>query len=128
MEYIIILMWIIIIIAIVIIIKYSWKYNLTKEKKTYYKKEINKISKSKVSDSEKILNYDKVLHHILRDLWYSGTLGEILKKKPKEIKDLDRIWKLHKLRNALAHELDTSKHNNLKQKSESFKKELFKLI
>ncbi|NDK09458.1 hypothetical protein GW846_01620 [Candidatus Gracilibacteria bacterium] len=65
----------------------------------------------KLSASEQIVQYDKVYHHILQELGYSGTFGEILKRTPKEITNIQDIWTLHKLRNTLVHELE--KHNQL---------------
>ncbi len=53
----------------------------------------------------KIVEADKVLDESLRLLGFAGTLGEKLKKAGPRFRDLDAVWKAHKLRNALVHEL-----------------------
>jgi len=59
----------------------------------------------KLSPKQQVIEYDKIYHHTLKKLWYDGTFWEILKSKPKEIKNLQEIWELHKFRNTLVHEL-----------------------
>ncbi len=53
----------------------------------------------------KIVEADKVLDEALRLLGFAGTLGEKLKKAGPRFRDLDAVWKAHKLRNALVHKL-----------------------
>ena len=74
------------------------------------KKECNEfmcyIQKAEVEDAaEKIVQYDKIYHHILKSLGYRWSFGEILKRNPKEIRNLNEVWELHKLRNRLVHDL-----------------------
>lgn len=80
------------------------------------------------SPSEHIMKYDIVLHNVLKDAGYTGTVGDQLKKKPIMIKNLDTIWNLHKLRNKLAHDMDTINPSLLEKKSDEFNKELKKII
>ena len=54
---------------------------------------------------EQIVQYDKIYHHILKSLGYRWSFGEILKRNPKEIKNINDVWELHKLRNRLVHDL-----------------------
>lgn len=57
--------------------------------------------------TERIVGYDKVLDHFLTAMGYRGTMGEKLKRKPAVLgKKLEEIWKLHKIRNRLVHDLE----------------------
>lgn len=77
---------------------------------------------------EQILELDKLLHYILKDLSYEWTLGEILKKEPVEISSLDEIWRLHKLRNKLAHDFDEIAETSLRKDAKKFENELNKIL
>lgn len=79
------------------------RIGLWKGKIEFYKKEIKKSYY--LSASEKILNYDKILNHVLKDYWYEWNVWDQLKAKPSVIWNLDEVWKLHKIRNQIAHEL-----------------------
>lgn len=64
------------------------------------------VSKAeKLSPKQQIVEYDKIYHHTLKKLGYQGTFWEILKQKPREIKNIQDIWDIHKFRNTLVHEL-----------------------
>lgn len=52
----------------------------------------------------KVLEADSVVSHLFRDLGFTGTMGEQLKKASKYVPDLDAVWRAHKLRNTIAHE------------------------
>ena len=56
----------------------------------------------------KIMEADKVLDESLRLLGFRGTLGEKLKKAGPRFSELNALWKAHKLRNTLAHTLQTT--------------------
>lgn len=59
------------------------------------------------SPSERIVGYDKVLDHALAAYGLHGTLGEKLKKEPVVLRGkLDEIWKFHKIRNRIVHDLE----------------------
>lgn len=75
-----------------------------------------------LSYREQIIQYDKIYHHTLKELWYSGSFGEILKRNPREIKNIQDIWDLHKLRNSLVHDLKNWDENILRKQAESYKK------
>ena len=54
-----------------------------------------------------IINGDKLLDKALIEMGVPGkTMGERLKKIPSKFKDINGVWRAHKLRNALAHEPD----------------------
>jgi hypothetical protein len=55
--------------------------------------------------AKKIMEADKILDEALRLLDYQGSLGEKLKKAGPRFSNLDALWRAHKLRNRLAHEL-----------------------
>ncbi len=51
-----------------------------------------------------VLEADKVLDAALALQGYRGSLGEKLKKAGPRLRNLDAVWRAHKLRNILAHE------------------------
>ncbi|MDD2487235.1 MAG: hypothetical protein PHS92_02615 [Candidatus Gracilibacteria bacterium] len=102
------------------------KKGLSGERIEFYKKEIKKCYYS--SASEKILRYDKILNHILKDFGYEGTLGEQLKKNPAVIGNIQEIWKLHKVRNQIAHELGQLSEVKLINDAKKFERELLKIL
>ena len=54
-----------------------------------------------------ILNADKLLDKALVEMGVPGkTMGERLKRIPSKFTDINGVWRVHKLRNALAHEPD----------------------
>ena len=105
--------------------------NKKKKLTSSQKKEIitffNKIKKFR-SNKEKIIDFDKLYHRILKDLWYKWSFGEILKKEPKEILNLNKIWELHKLRNNLVHQFNWEKEDFLEKKSKEYIKEIQKIL
>jgi hypothetical protein len=49
---------------------------------------------------------DKLLDHVMKQLGYSGErMGERLKQAGPRFGDRNAVWRAHKLRNALAHEI-----------------------
>jgi hypothetical protein len=49
---------------------------------------------------------DKLLDHVLKQLGYPGqTMGDRLKVSGERFTDRNAVWRAHKLRNALAHEI-----------------------
>lgn len=128
----------IIFLLIFIIITLFWLYlgffykkrvkKIEKWRFDYLKKRIKIASSSDNSFSEQIIQIDKIYHSILKEIWYSWTFWEILKQKPAFIDDIDRVWKLHKLRNKLAHDLDTVPQTILRKSSQEYKNEVNSLI
>ena len=118
---------IILLVGVFLTFWFTPKKQLKKDKKNYYQKEIQKAS-TLPSPTERIIRYDMIMHHILKDYGYSGTVGDQLKAKPRVIKDINAIWSLHKLRNKLAHSLETVSEGLLERKADEYEKELLKLL
>ena len=117
MEYVILL---VVIIALVILFIFrNKKRKLTINQKKEITRFFNNIKKSK-SNKEKIIDFDKLYHKILLELWYMWTFWEILKKEPKEVLNLNKIWELHKLRNNLVHSFNWEKEDFLEKKSKEY--------
>ncbi len=54
-----------------------------------------------------VLSADKLLDHCLKDLGYAGlTMAERLKGVNRKLSDKPEVWRAHKLRNQVAHEID----------------------
>lgn len=98
------------------------KLDITKS--TRLIQQYNRIKNSADSTKEQIIDYDKLYHKALKDLWYVGNFWDILKLKPKEIQDINKIWELHKLRNKLVHDFDLLEETILREKSIEYKKEV----
>ena len=124
-------------IIIFIIILFIWIFLLfkfrNKKKKisltkiTFLNKQLKKVIVN-WSYKEQIIDIDKLYHKVLVEGWYNWTFWEILKSEAREIWNLNKIWELHKLRNKLVHDFDTSSETVLKNKSLEYKNEFNKLI
>ena len=106
-----------------IILKFSKKKKLSEADKKELKN-IFKNMKVNKSDKEKLIDYDKLYHKILQKFWYNWTFWEILKTKPNEIWNLNKVWELHKLRNKLVHDVDEKIKENLFLKVKEYEKEI----
>ena len=106
-----------------IILKFSKKKKLSEDDKKELKN-IFKNMKVNKSDKEKLIDYDKLYHKILQKFWYNWTFWEILKTKPNEIWNLNKVWELHKLRNKLVHDVDEEIKENLFLKVKEYEKEI----
>jgi len=77
-----------------------------KLKKSYYQNQWASINDKK-SDTEKLIYADRLLDSAMRKLKVRGqTMGERLNNSEAFIKDINSVWKAHKLRNGLVHESD----------------------
>lgn len=117
---------IIIAIWMAFVIIYWGPRKLSKSRISFYKDELIKCDS--YSNSEKIIKYDKILNHILKDYWLKWSLWDQLKKKPAIIKDIQEIWRLHKIRNIIAHDLSGMSEVKLEIDAIKYKKELNKLL
>lgn len=54
----------------------------------------------------RILDAEKALDQAFAALGYAGSFGEKLKKAGPRLRDVDAVWRAHKLRNRIAHEMD----------------------
>lgn len=119
---------VIIIIWIYLIFKFSkTKYKITTNKLIFLNKQLKRIVVNG-SYKEQIIDMDKLYHKILLEWWYNWTFWEILKSKPSEISDLNKIWELHKLRNKLVHDFDILSVQILKNNSNNYKNEIKRLF
>jgi len=84
---------------------FAWWQNKTIDKKVCKEIVCFVWKAQKLSPKQQVIEYDKIYHHTLKKLGYDGTFWEILKSNPKEIKNIQEIWELHKFRNTLVHEL-----------------------
>ena len=126
-EFIIWVVLFIIALAIFLILKYSKKRKLSDSQKKVFLRNLKHISWLH-SWKEKIIDYDKLYHMILKWLWYEGSFGEILKIKPEEVYSLNNIWELHKLRNKLVHDFDLLEERVLSKKAMNYEKEVKNLL
>lgn len=53
----------------------------------------------------RILDAEKILDQALTALGFSGTFGEKLTKAGPRFSDVESVWRAHKLRNRIAHEV-----------------------
>ncbi len=52
-----------------------------------------------------VMEGDKLLHFLFQKLGYKGVLGDSLKRAGRQFSHEQDLWRAHKLRNSLAHEL-----------------------
>ena len=112
---------------IFLVIKYSKKKTLSSEKVILFTK-LLKRNMHQVSPKAKLIDYDKLYHKILNELGYWGSFWEALKLEPKEVTNIDKIWKLHKLRNKLVHDFDDYEERHLRRQASEYEKEIKKLL
>lgn len=63
------------------------------------------IGESREHPNAAILEADKLLAHTLELYGYQGSLGEKLKVADTLFSHIDDVWKAHKMRNKIAHEI-----------------------
>ena len=100
---------------------------LTQSQKNNFNKILKNIQQKK-SASEQIIFLDKLYHKILKSFWHTGTFWEILKTKPSQILNLQKIWELHKLRNTLVHEFQDTPEKVLQIKASEYIWEIKRII
>ncbi len=115
-------------ITLIFYFKNKYKKSLNSSRIDFFMKKIKLISHPSFSWKEKILEYDKFYHAILKEAWYNWTFWDILKSKPQEITDINHIWELHKIRNKLAHDIADISENILNKKAMEFEKEVIVLL
>ncbi len=127
MYYFLFFFLVLMVFSIFLILKFSRKKRLKKESKLKLEShfyEIKKLSSSK----ERITDFDKLYHKILRELRYSWTFWEILKSKPKIIDDIEELWELHKLRNKLVHDFSSISEKTLEEKALRYEKLVYDFL
>ncbi len=71
-----------------------------------------------------ILDADKLLDYTLGRHGFDGSLGEKLKKGRGKFSDLNGVWRAHKLRNRVAHEMVELQKSEVADALAQFKKGL----
>ncbi len=128
MLYIILfLVLLIIIFWFYLIIKFSKNRKLPDNKRQFFVRNLKKISGG-IDRKHQIIDFDKLYHKLLLEIWHEWSFGDILKSKPREIDNLNKIWELHKLRNKLVHDFDLLEEVILIKKAKEYEKELVKLL
>lgn len=130
MEYMTVIYIWIIVFAVLLVFKIFWKKKTKIQACDIHDFDCirKNIHSKKISDKEKIIDYDKLYHKILLKAWYKWAFWDILKSHPKEIKNLNKIWELHKVRNYLVHEIWYPKWVSLFQVANNYKKEIQLLL
>lgn len=113
--------------ALITVIKFSIKKKIPKQRKAYLNKLFKDVSIKQWS-KEKIIDYDKLYHKILIEMWYDGTFWDILKLEPNEIWNINKVWELHKLRNKLVHDFDLIDEKVLQKAENEYFREIFFLL
>jgi len=104
------LIWILIVLVIAYIaVVWFWKKRSksrwSNSDQVFFRKNWERI-KQEDDLRMRVMEADKLLDLMMKKRGFTGTMGEKLKKHGKNFKDLDGLWKAHKLRNRLAHEVD----------------------
>lgn len=113
--------------AIFTVIRLSIKKKIPKQRKAYLNKLFKDISIKNWS-KEKIIDYDKLYHKILIEMWYDWNFWDILKLEPNEIWNINKVWELHKLRNKLVHDFDLIDEKVLQKAENEYFREIFFLL
>lgn len=113
--------------AIFTVIRLSIKKKIPKQRKAYLNKLFKDISIKNWS-KEKIIDYDKLYHKILIEMWYDWNFWDILKLEPNEIWNINKVWELHKLRNKLVHDFDLIDEKILQKAENEYFREIFFLL
>ncbi len=105
-----VLIWSLIILVIVYLIvvwfgRYLGRSRWSASDKAFFRKNWERI-RGEEDLRMKVLEADKLLDLMMKKKGMQGSMGEKLKKYGKNFGDLDGLWKAHKLRNRLAHEVD----------------------
>ncbi len=95
-------------IILVVIIIYKIKKNrLTKAQIIYFQNQWQNIIENKNTHPDHaVLEADKLVDQVLKIHGFKGTFGDKLKQHPHLFSDLNGLWKAHKLRNKIAHEVN----------------------
>ncbi|MFH1284369.1 MAG: hypothetical protein ABIH78_02150 [Candidatus Peregrinibacteria bacterium] len=68
-----------------------------------------------------VMDADKILDYALLRKGFEGSLGEKLRTAGPRFTDLDGVWRAHKLRNRIAHELSDVDRDEAKRALKQFK-------
>ena len=98
---------ILIFVAILLTGKRGYRFNVEAYQTRFLAIE-NKLNKNNPATfMNAVIEADKLLDKAMHEMGIPGkTMGDRLKKSGSRFSNLDKVWKAHKLRNALAHETD----------------------
>lgn len=98
---------ILIFVAILLTGKRGYRFNVEAYQARFLAIE-NKLNKNNPATfMNAVIEADKLLDKAMIEMGIPGkTMGDRLKKSGTRFSDIDKVWKAHKLRNALAHETD----------------------
>lgn len=86
-----------------------------------------KVVASMHDPARQILEADKVLDHLLRELGFTGSVGDMLKAAGPILPDIDQLWDAHRIRNNLAHEIGvTIKEQELSRTMRAYERVVLK--
>lgn len=118
---------VIIVLFAIYLIFIRQKYTLTPWEKMKFRKLLKQILNKQWGKAQ-IIDLDKLLHHILKASGYTGTFWEILKKEPKVLPNIQKIWTFHKLRNTLVHEFTNHTNTQLLKQADEYSSEITTIL
>jgi multidrug efflux pump subunit AcrB len=109
MDFPIIIVLVIILLAVLlsafVFIKAN-KSSLTEKDHKFISKNWNSIiNKANEDSNHAVLEADKLLNHVLKLRGIEGSVGEQLKSVPSLFSNINDVWRAHKARNQIAHEI-----------------------
>lgn len=110
-QFIVIVVILLIAFVAILIFANTSKKPSEPEWKTKFRSELSRLTQEK-SSPHKLVELDKLMDYYLKNSKVKGeTMGERLKKSRKNFskQDYDMIWKAHKLRNEIVHEVGYKK-------------------
>lgn len=99
----IIIIGLLIVIAIVVAVKVLTHKRLNPAQREIIEREWKHVE-SLANSSAKILEAEKVFHHLLKMNGHEGSFGDTLKEIGDAVPNQQAVWDAHKLRNRIAHE------------------------
>lgn len=98
-------------VLVFVAILVTGKRGYTFDKETYQTKYLEIENKLKQENTASyvttIINCDKLLDKAMIEMGVPGkTMGDRLKRAGDKFSDINAVWRVHKLRNAIAHETD----------------------
>lgn len=113
------------ILATIVFFKQSQKSAFRPEEMAYINSHWIRIIDSFNSEPRyAVLDADKLLDYALSRKGFVGNVGDKLKKAKYRFSDLDGVWRAHKLRNRIAHELGTIDKEEARSALKHFKRAL----
>ncbi len=85
---------------------------------------VKAIANYENNPAQAVMEADKILDYALKFYGFEGALGEKLKKAAPRFSDINSVWRAHKLRNRIAHELSDIDKKEALSALKAFKKAL----